>query len=375
VIGMQAAGTIPNGAVDLHELAPVYERPGPFATVYLGTDRHIDNAEQRSLQRWRAVRRELEERGAPEGCLDAIEEVVAPAHLVSDQLAVIADEHEVLVLHHLAQPLDRDRARWGPLPDAVPVLHARQDDVPFAVVLADRGGADLLGHEPGAREIERVVGDGEPERKVAPGGWSQKRFQQRADEDWAATAREVAEAVEALADRIEARTLVLGGDVRATHLVLERLPARLADLTHVITAGRAVDGSEEEREREIHRLVATAVAEDSVALLERFKEERGQHDRAADGPAATVDALNRAAVAVLLVADVEQPSAWVSAEALPIGLEPATVDVLSEERPIEVPLADALVRAAWATGASVRVIPKAGPVNDGVGALLRWSDR
>ena len=33
---MQAAGTIPSGGLDLQELAGVFERSGPFATVYLG---------------------------------------------------------------------------------------------------------------------------------------------------------------------------------------------------------------------------------------------------------------------------------------------------------------------------------------------------
>ncbi|MFL6206608.1 MAG: hypothetical protein ACJ739_14805, partial [Acidimicrobiales bacterium] len=172
----------------------------------------------------------------------------------------------------------------------------------------------------------------------------------------------VAEAAADLADRIDARVIVLGGDVRATHLVLERLPDRLAERTQTITSGRAVDGSEDERRTEIHRIVATAVAEDSVAVLQKFKEERGQNDRAADGRADTIDALNRAAVAVLLVAD--DPDA---------DDEARTDDEAAGGVLVDGPLPDALVRAAWATGASVRVVPRA-TVTDGVGALLRWSD-
>jgi hypothetical protein len=45
------------------------------------------------------------------------------------------------------------------------------------------------------------------------------------------------------------------------------------------------------------------------------------------------------------------------------------------EEPIEeARLVDALIAAAVATGASVRIIPEAGPVADGLGALLRWAD-
>jgi hypothetical protein len=147
----------------------------------------------------------------------------------------------------------------------------------------------------------------------------------------------------------------------------------VADSTRVIEHGRANDGSEEERREEIHRLVATAVAEDSVAVLEKYKEERGQHDRAAEGAAATVDALNRAAVDLLLVSDVPDRTAWVTDQPVPIGLDRGVAELGTDQPPSEVPLVDALVRGAWATGAKVRIVPKAGPVKDGIGALLRWS--
>jgi hypothetical protein len=35
-------------------------------------------------------------------------------------------------------------------------------------------------------------------------------------------------------------------------------------------------------------------------------------------------------------------------------------------------LVDVAIRAALGTGAGVRVIPKHGPVNEGIGGLLRW---
>jgi hypothetical protein len=369
---MQTSGTIPRGGLDVSDLAELLERPGPFATVYLGTDPSVDNAEQRSLQRWRAIRDRLAEEGAPATCLDAIEELVGPAHLVGEALAVVADESGVLLLDHHDEAIDEDRASWGPLPDLVPLLRWRQDHVPYVVVLADRGGADLMGERPGRRTIERTAGDGEAERKVKGGGWSHRRFQDRAEEDWAATAREVAAEATALADRIDARIIVLGGDVRARQLVLDGLPTHLADRVRLIEQGRALDGSDEERQREVRRLVATAVAEDSMALLDKFKEERGQHDRAADGPAATVAAVNQAAVEVLLVSD-SQEQAWVTSAPVPVGLDEQTASVGRDDPPRQVPLAAALIRGAVGTGAQVRVVPAHGPVTGGIGALLRWS--
>ena len=46
------------------------------------------------------------------------------------------------------------------------------------------------------------------------------------------------------------------------------------------------------------RLVSSAVAEDTVALLRKFKEEKGQHDRAASGVTETMAALAQAKVEV-----------------------------------------------------------------------------
>jgi hypothetical protein len=281
----------------------------------------------------------------------------------------------VLLVEHLDASLDQDRASWSLLPDLVPLLQWRQDHVPYVLALCDRGGADLVAEAPGRRTIDRTSGEGDPERKSAPGGWSQKRYQQRADEDWAATARLVAEEVTRLADRVDARTVVVGGDVRAVHLVLDAVPDRLAERAHVIDHGRATDGSEDVRQSEVRRLVATAVAEDSVALLQKFREERGQLDRAVDGPAATIDALNRAAVEVLFVHDAPDAHAWVTVDsAVPIGLDAAMATVGTDAQAFEVPLADALVRAAAGTGARVRVVPAHGPVDSGIGALLRWGD-
>ncbi|MDP1794258.1 MAG: hypothetical protein Q8K63_08995 [Acidimicrobiales bacterium] len=122
-----------------------------------------------------------------------------------------------------------------------------------------------------------------------------------------------------------------------------------ADLVPIIK-DRQERGAEEIDDDEKRRAVKTEVAEDTVELLETFKSAR-ERDRAADGIRATVDAVNRAEVDVLLVRDDRD-------ERRDVPREDAAV-------------IDALVRDAIATGASVRVIPASGPVTDGVGALLR----
>ena len=120
-------------------------------------------------------------------------------------------------------------------------------------------------------------------------------------------------------------------------------------------------------------LVATVAAEHTVALLEKFKEEKGQHDRAADGPAAVIDALQRGAVETLLVHDEadDMRPAWFGPEPTQIALDRETIEALGVHQPRCCRLVDVAIRAAIATSADVRVVPAA-VLTDGLGAILRF---
>jgi hypothetical protein len=369
---MEATGNVPDGGVTLDDLAPITEHGGPFLTVYLTTEGGVDNASARSDQRWRTLRAQLAEDGAPDELLDQVEEMVADAHTHGEVLVVITDGSGLMVVDHLDEPLDDDRGSWAPLPDLVPLVKARQSTVPYLLVLADRGGADLIAHVPGGENIEATTGDDDPARKVHPGGFSQRRYQQRAEEDWEATAREVATELRGLAERIGAALVILGGDVTARHLIVDALGDGHGLRIEMIEHGRADDGSEPWRDREVHRLVATVVAEQTVAMLDTFKEELGQDARAVEGAVDTVDALNQSAVAVLFVHDDPEPTVKIGDTPVPLGFDdddfPPVVEHIEEA-----PLVDALIRAAIGTGAAVRVVPRSGPVEDGIGGILRWS--
>jgi peptide subunit release factor 1 (eRF1) len=182
------------------------------------------------------------------------------------------------------------------------------------VVIADKVGADLYartgpigdhaeGRLGGEDVVERSVdGDTENIQRSAPGGWSQRRFQQRSENTWERNASEAADAVVALADEVQAQLVVLGGDVRATGFLADALPQRIQEITRPIeAASRAEGASIEHMADDVHRLVRTVSAERLTAVLATFDEELGQHDRAVDGPAAVVTALQMATVETLLV--------------------------------------------------------------------------
>jgi peptide subunit release factor 1 (eRF1) len=323
------------------------------------------------------ARRTLDDEGAPDEVLASIDPVVPDAHLAGESLTVVATAHGVLLTEHHPDPPARDLVRWAPLPSLVPLLARRQASPAVVAVVADRQGADLVAFRPGSRGFHReVAGDDAPLRKVKAGGWSQRRYQQRAQNTWEQNADEVAREVATLAEQVNARLVVAAGDVRAVQLLREALPSRWVDGLEVVDGSRAEDGSLEDLTEDLRPLVAKAVDEDGAALLERFREERGQHDRAVEGTDGTFTALAKAQVEVLLVVDDPDDDrlAWFGPEATQLARRQDDIEALGVESPQQARLVDVAVRAALGTGAGVKVLPADQAPADGLAALLRWAD-
>ncbi|MBW3668968.1 MAG: hypothetical protein KY443_07110 [Actinobacteria bacterium] len=374
---MESAGTTPHVAVNAPDLAEVLQAPGPFATVYLATVGDVDNAAQRSELRWRGVRDALADAGAPESTLEEIDALVPDAHHRGQCLSVVANGDGVLHVEHHPEEPKRDIGRWAPLPSLVPVLEWRQSSPPHLVVLADRTGADVIGFRRELPDVMREAGDqdGDAVRKVHPGGWSQRRYQERAENAWEHNADAAAAEVARMAERIGARLIVAAGDVRALQLLRDALPRELADLLAAADGNRAPDGSAGTTADDAVRLVADAVARDTVALIEKFREEKGQGDRAAAGAARTMEALAQGRVEVLLVDDdamEDTPIAWFGPEPTMVGMTEADVKAFGVDTATAARLPDVAVRAALLTSAGVRVVPGAVLDGDPVAAILRW---
>jgi len=372
---MEAAGTVPRFAVRAPEVRALAEHDGDIASVYLTTRGDIENASQLAQQRWRALRESLAEQGAPSTVLERIDPLVPDAHTRGACLAAFADAHSVVHVEHGSDEQAGDVATWSALPLLAPLVKWRQASPPYVLVVADRVGADItvVGRR-GSDELS-VDGDDFPVRKVDGGGWSQRRFQQRAENTWDANAREVADRVRTASDAVNAELIVVAGDVRARQLLEQHLPDRLVQHIEEVPGGRGRDGSADDIEAATQRWVAAAAARATVELLEQFREERGQRDRASDGVEATIAALNAAQVGVLLLHDDARDDrrAWFGSDATPVGTNPERLRDLGVAFPRAGRLADVALRAALGTGAGVWIVPRAGGPTEGVGAVLRWA--
>jgi hypothetical protein len=371
---------------------------GPVVSAYLESPSDEENAAFHLATRWKTMRSGLAADGVDDDTLAAMDEAIgvdtaavtpqtSPApenapeveldaaadHAGGDVLAVLASQGKVLLREHLGAVRGAGHVRFGPVAWVTPLLEAIEQQVPHVVVLADRTGADLHGVGRRGEVGETVEGTEDVIHRFGGGGWSHRRFQQRAIDSWVKNAHEVAEEAQALCEQIDARLLLVGGDDHAVSYFTDALGQpwndRVRRLEH---ATRAAGGDPEKLDEEVRRLVRTAVAEDEVAILERYRELCGRGEQSASGANAVVAALQSAMVDTLLLHDdlEDDRRAWFGPDANLIALDRADLSAMGAEEAGEARLIDVAVRAALGTGATCRLVPNA-TVDEGLGAILR----
>ena len=351
-----------------------YDATGPFVTCWLPAISATEDPRARLALEWRHARDHLGD--APPDAVAAIEALLGSErpHADDHSLLLFAMANGTLAGAHLAGDPPVTGAWVDPLPRLAPVLDATHRSVPHLVVVADRTGADIevVNHRTGV--VAAVEGDTEFVHRAHPGGWSQRRYQQRAENTWERNARGVAHEVDTLREAIGAQLVVVAGDPRAVGFLTEHASERLrAVLHHVEGAGRSDTDPFAELAGEVARLEATIVAERRAGLLESFAA-ASQTTGAADGPERTLAMLSQGRVADLLIHDdpadtrtavFDRSSRQVALSGDPLadlGLTGTTGR-----------LVDVALWAAHATGAGVHFLPAHGPhaPSGGLGGLLR----
>lgn len=352
---------------------------GPFISLYLNTEAAREQAWEETNLRFKALREQAAEAGAPEETLVALDARVDRPHLLGNGLAVIVAGDSVVMERHLARAIDDD-ITFGAVPNLVPLIEWEQANPSYAVVLADRTGAEI--HVVHKQSITRSI---EVERDLTkqdvampqPGGWSQARFQRRAENLWEASAKEVADELGRVAQTEDLNFILVAGDVSA----VRHLKHHAADHVGPLLIDVDVQPNDlSEIQDELENALSTFVGQGMKELLDKFQEERGQDDLATEGWDQTMAAVRMSQVGTLLIAsDVEDRAAFfVDADPTQCSTDRGVLEGLGLGDVVEAPARDIVVRAALATGADVRVIPSLaaehGP-RAGVGSLLRFDPR
>lgn len=365
--------------MDLSDLTSVYEAEGPFVTVHFAVPSTTEDAAAQLDVRWRDLVRELAGQGVDEGTRDALTAARGGhAQGEGEGRLMVAASGRVLLVEALPQAPPQDSVRVAALPRLLPAVEARARDVPHIRVVIDRQGADIRVHGL-HRDLEDQVEHGGALKQGSTGnaGFGELSHLHRVEQSWEQSAEAVATRVEKYAKAVRPAVIVVAGDVRAVELLRRELPAPLEPLVEVVTGTRHADGSEGLLEERVAAALAERTERDTQALLERYAQERGQHDLAADGPEATVAALRMAQVETLLVGDSvdEERGAFFGPDPTLLALVRQELVDLGVGEPQTAPMVDVLLRAVVGTAADVRRVPDDNGVTPalGVGALLRFA--
>ena len=374
--------------MDLGFLRPLYEYPpdwpaSGYVSVYLDTTPK-ENAPNEVALRLRAAREALAAAGADQATLDAV--LAANLDHVPARSHALFAAGGTVRLHGIMpeSPSLGESSSYTPLPHVVPWLAQRPPRLPHVRVAANREGGQVLA-VPGAWPetqgdletamlgLTEVTGESWPVHKPSGGGWSEPRFQRSAEETWTETAKQIAGAVTAAADRVKAVFVVLGGDIREREILADELPKALrgnlviVDREVELTAP-AFDEAAWAEESWRAALDARARLDELRAQLNRSPGER----RAVQGLDGTLTALRDGLVSAVLIADPAwQATAWIGPGMADAATERDQLAGRGVTDPVTDLASEALARAAAGTGAELHFLEPEAAETGWVAALLR----
>jgi hypothetical protein len=326
--------------------------------------------------RWRSARERLAADGADDATLAAVQQVVARDTQTGGGQAIFASGGRVWLSSAMPEPPPREVVSYTPLPHVVPWLAQRPVRLPHLRISANRTGGQVVAISAEAIAAENVEGESWPVHKPHAGGWSMARFQRSAEETWDENAKRIAEVAAAEADRIHARFVIVGGDVRERTFVLERLPTALRDVALIVDREVAPDTAP--FAEAAHAEAARQADVDSRARLDEFRARMNVADlterQATEGVHDTLIALRDGLVSDLLLAvdTLSATTAWVGPGMTDAATEMDELLERGVSRPVEDRADAALVRAAAGTDAQLHFLPEGADLPaGGVAALLR----
>lgn len=349
---------------------------GPFASVYFDDSHNTEDAAAQLELKWRALREQLEEKGADPAVTESIEQAVVgsrpPVGLSGH--AVVASADGVLVDEHLIRPAGPE-VRVSPLPYIVPVVAHGLDRPTYVVVIVDHQGADVTLYREGTAVTDSVDGEAYPVHKASsaesPGYGDPQRTADNARQH---NIRAVANQLTALVDDANPEVVFIVGEVQSRSDLAADLPERVTSRLVELNVGARHSGFDDadlrhEIDQEFQRRRVAVIDE----AAQRFTAELGRGEGlATEGLAGVTGALRAGAVETLIIGDVGDATVVAGDDLATIAANP---DVLSElgVAPTRTLRADeALPMAAIATGARlIRTDERIDPV-DGIAAILRY---
>jgi hypothetical protein len=371
--------------MDLSRTREIFERPGPFATVYLEAVQAGENSAKQVELRWRDLQKQLKDAGADDKTLAALDDELAgerPGSVTGVGRVLVASSEGVLFDDEVeAVDAAGDIAVWSPLPELGRYYRSQAGSVRVLLAVVDQTGGDLYqviaDNSEGARELDEETIKGqalETVHKARGGGLGNRTRQNRHEMASYENADEVVKGIRSVVKQFRPEVIVLAGEIQGRSAVRNELPNDLAEITREIESGSRHRGaSEDALEDELLTAAGVVATERETRVRERFEEGKG-HANAVEGLEPVLEAARQGAVDTLLLVDGQEVPGelYVGSSPEQISTDPKNLEQMSDTEPVARPAEQVLLRAVGALGGDVQVLGGGAELQDGVGATLRF---
>lgn len=285
-------------SINLRELAEMSGPERAFLSLYLSSPDAIKSLEDRANQIRRLLTGEDDELEHFERSYEMIRDTLEEEKIAGPMVMFASWALDYLVGYPLtvAPP---DRLWIDSSPYIRPLAELQDEYETFVIVTADNYDARIyLVSEMKAEAVERVKGD--VKNQVRKGGWSQKRYQRRRDNELLHYAKEVVEILQKVVDEEEIERIVLLGQDEALNEIEEAMPEGLLSLV----AGRESVDLDSTAKELVERAVPLFFArerDDEASSWARIRKEALSDGLAAIGPAAVLSAVKEGRVEEIIV--------------------------------------------------------------------------
>jgi peptide subunit release factor 1 (eRF1) len=241
------------------------------------------------------------------------------------------------------------------------------EDYPaYAVLLADQRDATLTFITSGRSTRSITLEGSEYPRHQSQGGWSQRRYQMRAEERIEAFAGDVAEETRKALDRHGVDTLVVAGNEVMTSALDHEFHQTVKDRV-VSTIHLDMTATDDEVIKATLPIVEQEERNREATIVQSVLDNIGAGGRGAGGPEETLQALQIGQVDTLVLVETFEGTGWADFEMQVYGIgaipaeHPLSGDAASL---VEIDLRNEMVRLALATDADVNIIHSDVPVQE-----------
>jgi peptide subunit release factor 1 (eRF1) len=271
----------------------------------------------------------------------------------------------------LGMPLET-RISAGPVPALLSLARLDEDYPTYAVLVADQKKSSVSLITQAHRVDELSLKSSDYPRKQHAGGWSQRRFQQRADERLMALGRDIVEETHRYLRDHGIDALIIAGDDVMLGTLDRVMPNEMREWL-VETIRLDIDASEREIQDATMPIAERAEQERELAAVMAAKDRRGSQDGAALGSAEVLKALVRGQADMLIMTEDFHEDGWADFTNQRYGAgDEADLFVSGgtefDAAPIDVE--QEMVRLAIKTDAEIDVIHAAVPVDQSADAPI-----